>query len=324
MAKAVKISPIRHDYSGSSIETMSSSLAKKNLTRTPGTGVYFFPFREMNGKYRTGLDEKASYIQRIEDPNEREVEIEKVKQWRQEIAEGLGVEESYLSPTSEFWNYSKSKGEGDPLHVSPIKLMDTDNIFDLNDLRKKIAFCWLRVHPQIAPSMEAYNMGRCSPTVQFHVSDSDVESAVKYKKNQLVNKAIATLNAMTPTRQRQVARLMGLPVSDNTKEEMVYNMIDENIKSSAMKGGEHKGVNPINLFNRFANMKEDILRISDLVEQALRHSIYRLQDGEKVYEGSLKLSSSKEEWVRHLLDEDNQEDLIALEDKLKAKKLVAI
>jgi hypothetical protein len=47
---------------------MQSELARNNMTRVPGTGVFRYPYKELDGKYRTGLDPTAAYINRIQDP----------------------------------------------------------------------------------------------------------------------------------------------------------------------------------------------------------------------------------------------------------------
>ena len=49
------------------------------------------------------------------------------------------------------------------------------------------------------------------------------ENAIIFKKKQLINKAIVKFDSMTPEKKRKVARLLGLPVSEDTKEEIVYN-----------------------------------------------------------------------------------------------------
>ena len=50
---------------------MDGGLSQKGLTRVPGTGVFKFPYKEMDGKYRTGLDPDAAYIKRIQDKTEK-------------------------------------------------------------------------------------------------------------------------------------------------------------------------------------------------------------------------------------------------------------
>jgi hypothetical protein len=323
MGKLVKISPIKKSAANSTVQTMETGLLSKGMTRIPGTGVFKFPYKEISGKYRTGLDENAAYIQRIQDDVERKAEIDRILGWKKQLAEAFGITEDQLNPTSKFWNYTLYREGVDELHATPVKLLDQDNAFDLSIPRQLLAFAWLRVHPTIASSMQAYERGEYGPDVQWYVADDELDNSVLFKKKQVINKAIAELDSMTPTKMRKVARLMGLPISEDTKEEVVYNLLDTVIKDTEIKTGEHKGTNPIKLFNRFAHMQENILETSDLVEQAITHSVYRLQQGGKLYEGGMKIANSKSEWIEYLLNEDNQEDFIALRDKVKAKKLAA-
>ena len=52
MGKLGKISTIRRDYN-SNLQTLQSGLAAKGMTRIPGTGVFKYPYKELDGKYRT-------------------------------------------------------------------------------------------------------------------------------------------------------------------------------------------------------------------------------------------------------------------------------
>ncbi len=78
------------------------------------------------------------------------------------------------------------------------------------------------------------------------------------------------------------------------------------------------------MFNRFANMKDDLLHIKDLVKQATAHSVYRIKPNGKVYEGEYEVAKDEEDLIRFLADDDNQDELLILEGKLKTKKLAAI
>jgi len=129
---------------------------------------------------------------------------------------------------------------------------------------------------------------------------------------------------MTPEKKRKVARLLGLPVTDDSKEEVVYNQVDNILKQTEFKNGKFQGLNPIEVFNRFADMKENLLHIKDLVKQALTHSVYRLKPNGKVYEGEFEVAKDEDDLVKFLADDDNQDELITLEQKLKTKKLAAV
>jgi hypothetical protein len=301
---------------------MDSGLAQKGMTRIPGTGVFKYPYKELDGKYRTGLDPDAAYIRRIKDDTERQLEIERVTALRKKLENEIG--DIDLGPRSKFWNYGLSLSPDDQTHVQAVKLMDGDNYFDLSNAFQEIAFSWLRVHPTIASSYQAWERGEYPADTQFYVVDDEIENAVIFKKKQLINKAIVKFDSMTPEKKRKVARLLGLPVSEDSKEEVVYNLVDNVLKQTEFKNGKYSGLNPVEVFNRFADMKEALLHIKDLVKQAITHSIYRVKPNGKVYEGEFEVAKDEEDLVKFLANDDNQDELLVLEGKLKTKKLAAI
>ena len=322
MGKLGKISTIKKQYNSSQLQTMDSNLANLGMTRIPGTGVFKYPYKELDGKYRTGLDPDAGYIRRIQDSTEKELEIERVTELRDKLQSALGDVD--LGPRAKFWNYGLSTGTNDDLHVQPVKLLDGDNYFDLSLPVRELAFAWLRVHPTIASSYQAWERGEFPADTQFYVVNDDIESAIVYKKKQLINKAIVKFDSMSPEKKKKVARLLGLPVTDETKEEVVYNQVDNVLKQSEMKTGNFKGLNPVEVFNRFADMKENLLHIKDLVKQAIQHSIYRVKPNGRMYEGEFEIAKEEEELIKFLADEDNQDELLTLEGKLKSKKLASV
>lgn len=322
MGKTGKISTIKREYNSSQLQTMDSGLAQKGMTRIPGTGVFKYPYKELDGKYRTGLDPDASYIRRIQDPLERELETERVKALKTKLEYELG--DIDLGPRSNFWNYGLSTSTDDQSHVQSVKLMDGDNYFDLSVPFQEIAFSWLRVHPTIASSHQSWERGEYPADTQFYVVDDEIENAVIFKKKQLINKAIVNFDAMTPDKKKKVARLLGLPVTEETKEEVVYNQVDNMLKQTEFKNGKYSGLSPVEVFNRFANMKDDLLHIKDLVKQAVAHSVYRIKPNGKIYEGEYEVAKDEDDLIRFLADDDNQDELLILEAKLKTKKLASI
>ena len=321
MGKIGKISTIKKEYNNSQLQTMQGGLALKGMTRIPGTGVFKYPYKELDGQYRTGLDPKAAYIRRIQDPLERELETERVTELKEKLESALNAD---LGPRSTFWNYGLSTSVDDSLHVQPVKLLDGDNYFDFTLPLQELAFSWLRVHPTIASSYQAWERGEYPADIQYYVADDEIENKVMFKKKQLINKAIVKFDSMTPEKKKKVARLLGLPVSDDSKEESVYNQVDNLLKQTEFKNGKYQGLNPIEVFNRFADMKENLLHIKDLVKQAVAHSVYRVRPNGRVYEGEFEIAADEDELVKFLADEDNQDQLLVLEGKLKGKKIAAI
>ena len=322
MGKTGKISTIKREYNSSQLQTMDSGLSQKGMTRIPGTGVFKYPYKELDGKYRTGLDPDATYIKRIQDPVEKELEIERVTKLKARLENELG--DIDLGPRSKFWNYGLSTSTDDQTHVQPVKLLDGDNYFDLGVPFQEIAFSWLRVHPTIASSHQAWERGEYPADTQFYIVDDEIENAVIYKKKQLINKAIVKFDSMTPDKKRKVARLLGLPVSEDTKEEVVYNQVDNVLKQTEFKNGKYSGLNPVEVFNRFADMKENLLHIQDLIKQAIAHSVYRVKANGKIYEGEFEIAKDEQDLIKFLADDDNQDELLILESKLKTKKLASI
>ena len=322
MGKIGKISTLKKDYNNSQLQTMQGGLSLKGLTRIPGTGVFKYPYKELDGQYRTGLDPNASYIRRISDPLEREMETERVTALRDKLQAALGDVD--LGPRSSFWNYGLSTSTSDALHVQPVKLLDGDNFFDLAIPLQEVAFSWMRVHPTIASSYQAWERGEYPAETQFYVADDEIENAVLFKKKQLINKAIVKFDGMTPERKRKVARLLGLPVTDDTKEEAVYNLVDNVLKQTEFKNGKYQGLNPVEVFTRFADMKDNLLHIKDLVKQAISHSVYRAKPNGKIYEGEFEIAKDEDDLIKQLADDDNQDLLLTLEGKLKTKKLAAV
>lgn len=71
-------------------------------------------------------------------------------------------------------------------------------------------------------------------------------------------------------------------------------------------------------------MKENLLHIKDLVKQAIIHSVYRMKPNGKIYEGEFEVAKDEEALIRFLADDDNQDELLTLEQKLKTKKLASV
>src|SRR5690606_29509856 len=103
---------------------------------------------------------------------------------------------------------------------------------------------WLRVHPTIASSYQAWERGQYPAETQFFVSDEEVENAILYSKKQLINKAIVKFDDMGPDKRKKVARMLGLPISDDMKEEVVYNLVDNILKQTEFKSGQYQGLTP--------------------------------------------------------------------------------
>lgn len=327
MARTAKISPVRKEYSNT-FNTIDQQLAKNGFYRAPGSTAMFLPHKETSGKYRTGLDVDALYLNNLSE-EDKKAEIKRITEDKKRLEKALGMEGTgILDPTSPFYNFAASsetlkKKFGTDIKISPVKLGNDDMLFYLDgtDAMKEITWNWLSVSPRIAPSLEAYENKRVPSDIQYYIADDEAENKDKYKKNKAVNEAIAQFDALTPSKRKQIARLMALPVTEDTKEEVVYNLMNERLKAGEYKDGPNKGTSPVRLFAQLIKTTDDRLKVKDLVEQALTHSVYRTGVNGKIMEGELVASPSKEDMVEHLLKTENQIELIALEKKLNNKKI---
>ena len=320
MAKMGKISIIPKDYSDA-FPTMEKSLRDRGLSRAPSTLQMKFPYKDLNGKYRTGIDENAPYIRKLIeiDPQEGLRQQKAVKEIREDLQKRSGI--SDLTPSSDYYNYTSNRPGA---HVQPVKLIDGDNLFNLDDVWEAITYYWLKAHPTIASSLQAYERGEYPPETCYFVNDDDVESAILYKKKKTANDAATAFGSWSLEKRRKVARLLDLPVTDDTKEEVVYNMVDNLLKLSQISSGIHKGMDPIRVFGAYANLDDNTLYVKDLVEQLFSHHIYKEKKGGRIYEGELERFKSKDELIDHLMEDTNQEDLLDLERKLRAKKMANV
>lgn len=312
-----RIISVKLEPSNSSVQTMAHALAKKGKGRVPGTGISVLPKRENNNTYRTGIDENAPSIYRIPDIKLRDATQKQVREMRERLQTACNIPD--LTPTSPYWDYSKWNAI-DQNHVILEKLLDGENIYSFDNPFKELTFRWLSVHPFVAPSREAWERGDSGPNVMFYVYDEQAENEVTYKRKQEINSAVVKLNQASPDKRKKVAKLLGLGVADNSTESVVYNILDNSIKETEFKDGKYKGMTPVRMFNTFMDMQGKTLDIKYIINEAIHYNLFRVrQDG--IYEGALKVSDSEENLASSLSDHSKQEDLIALEEKVKNKKL---
>lgn len=320
MGKIGIIATIPLQEGGNSFE---SALAAAKLTRMPGTGRMMLPYREKTREYRTGLDENAAYIKKIADPTVREIEKRRVAAEREKLETALNLPGG-LGPTCEFYNISTWSPTGkNKFVVEPYKLIEGDNYFDLEDPLSAVTYAWLRVHPQVAPSMERYRSGEF-PEAQFYVKDDELEQEILYREKTEISRALRVLEELSLEKRKKVARQCALAVSDDDKESTVYNILHAHINAGLLRNGPFEGMKGVEVFNRYTTMPDDILHVKDLIKQAVTHSIYRMDQYGRIFEGQVKMADDESRFVEFLLDDKNQEKLLDLEDRLKAKKSIML
>jgi hypothetical protein len=319
MGKIGKISIIKKDYNDQ--YSVEGSLASRGRYKYPTTGHRIVPYKEKNGSYRTGLDENALYIAKMP-PEEQKIEKARVKAEKARLEETYG--KGFFDPRAPYYVNMFDSQYGTSTRAKILLLTDGDTIFNLDDPEQAATYAWARVHEDVAPSYQHWLRGDVSSSdVQFYVNDENEEAEVAYKKSSAINKAIIKMENLSLGEKRKVARLMGLPITDESPENLVYSELDKVIRSTEVTYGKHKGRSSIDLFNTFANMKKENLQLHDFVHQLFTHSVYRIASG-KVMDGQVKVFDSEDDLIEFLVDPKNQTEYFALEERLKAKKSIHI
>lgn len=323
MAKIGKISPIKRKFETEAGSTISSALSQHGRTRIPGTKRGITPYREKNGEYRTGLDPEAIYIARMTQEEAAQERI-RVKELRDELERLTGLD---LSPRSDYYSKMFSNPDEAEARAVYVKLDDTQNIFNLDDPQDAITYAWLRVHPDIAPSFNAWSTGQSSyrcphiSSCQFFVDDVDFEAEMKFTKTQQINKAIELLQLMSPERQYKVAKLLTLPIGAGARPSLVYNALDEYIKETNVRGKRDTNVKT---FTDIAQMADANLEVRFKIKEALDYQVYRREKLGKIMEGTITIADNEEELVTLLTSKKGQEDYLALIKKVENAKIVSI
>lgn len=296
--------------------TYRGSLADYNMTRFPGTFNTIFPHRDADGSYRTGLDPNASYIKQIGNETERNQEIQRVTDYRDRAQAFFG--DLNLGSRSDFYLKMTDDLSGTYERCPIAKLKDGDNIFNLNKPEDLLMYAYLRVHPNIAPSLAAVDSGGYTHS-NYYVNDDEHESEVSSKKKRSINKAIGILDTLTTEKMKRIGRQLGLPFTDDTTENTVYNSLDNFIKESDKKGASQNA----DMFVKFCEMKDENLAIQDIVKQAILYGVLRKDKEGKIFRGKNHFAADESNAVVYLTASENIDDLNSIEEELKIKKMKA-
>jgi len=299
--------------------TLSGSLISNGFLRAPGSALFLSPVREKDGSYRTGLDENAEYIKYLSS-GEQEIEKARVKSWREKCENYFHVP---LGPRDKFYT-DMFLGKKDQTYCPFYKLHPKEEmVFDLEDPEQLIIFAYLRVHDKyVAPSFDSFQMGKVKDPalVSYYVKDQEVETSVSYKKNQEMNKAIAALENMSTGKRRSVARVLGLGVGETSTPEFVYNTLNAFIKQGVLEQGYYKGKKALELFMSFNEMKDDNLKVLDMISLCIEMNILRQERTGIIKKGDEVLGANKEKAAEYLLSSEGRDMGIALRAELDQKK----
>lgn len=327
-----KVLPIPKQFDPNKRST-ANSLLQKGYNRQPGAKNTIYPVRLSDGRYLTGLDEDAPHVLSIKDDAARKAEIASIKERRARLERQTGLK---LGPRSLFYSkisqadpqsgiYNDPRTGDSTKVASAVRLTDGENVFNFADPFQEIAFLWVSLHPNVAPSLEAWKKGaddegnRVSPSVQFYVQNPEKEANVLYKEKMEILSASNTLKNGSVEQRKKWAKLLGLLVSDSDREQEVLIALDDFIKSGEVKSGEYKGYRAVPLFNTISTLKDNLLNTKALIKDAITLGVYKLKN-KVVFEGDYQVAEDTDMLLKHLVSSAGQEDYIALEEKVNNKK----
>jgi hypothetical protein len=296
------------------------SLKIKKRTRIPGAGVYVSPVVDDALRTLTGLDEDATKIRLISSPEAREKEQKALKELRERLQDRTGFDLTATRTGNLAASLSNSPYYREVEENGGFRLTDGDNVFDMSKAIDVINFKWLCETTIIAKSLDDAKSGKYYPgTVLFYVYEEDAEAKQTYQRVQKQDAAFVLLSQLSPQKRRQVGRLMGLGLPDTAIDEVVYTKIRDYISLPATSTAK----DPLNVFNKWAQLSDEMIDIEHLVRELLDKRIIRLY-GDTVKQGETTLAKSLEAFKNNLLDPGNQEELESLKDKLKNSTLASV
>jgi hypothetical protein len=309
MDKIVKIKPLpkkggQHQF------TLQSSLRRGGLSRVPGTVVTLTPYYDQNfKKYWTGLDEEFKKINSIPDEKEREKEKERIKRLRVILEEETGLD---LTARSDYYRNISSPKE--PNSRVGYSLKDGENIFNLAIPEQYITFLWLSNHPEVAPSLQAWEKGLCPSHINWYVENIVEERELKVSKKKEQNRAAVGLENTSDNKRRKIGIIIGdLGITSRTAAEDVYNILDDYIKTEGV------GTKYIDTFNTLTSLSDDIIEARYLVKSLMQEGLVRKFVGGIVRECETcpAIAQSEEELELKFSDPAEQDLYISYSEKLK-------
>lgn len=191
----------------------STGLSKHGKSRMPGCIDTFMAGVTTDGRYITGLDEKAPNV-----PKDYEA---KIKELRESLQNTLGVD---LSPFSKFW-------ETFEVTISS----DFDKVLSESSPRDMIAYRMLIANRHVAPTIEHLDNPLFYDTL-YYFENEELKDKEKVTTRQLKDEAIVELHKMKDNKDKMVLYgqyLEGIKYDDKLVARTLYDMLRSYIETSA-------------------------------------------------------------------------------------------
>ena len=208
-----------------------------------------------------------------------------------ELEKALRLKEGSLDKNSTYWK------------DYVVHIHDRELELDLNIPKDLLDYKILCNSPKVAKSLKAHLAGD-SPKAVYYIQNFEEEAKTENVEVQVKKKAWKKFATMTIADMKQVLKLMGRN-ADTATDEIVENTLSGIIENTPEE------------FNKIVGLDNFKTRL--LIEDLLHKNLLRKVGSKYLYADDV-IGYTLDEAIQYLNDPKNQEILITLQEKLKAKK----
>lgn len=252
-----------------------------------------------DGRWITGLDEKARSILAIRDQAERLKKQEEVKAERESLEELTNLD---LSGKSTFWDDFF-------VEINPRKPLDMSVPMD------RIAYHVILASNDVAPNLkETLNMDYFNAKYYIARKHEDVSDKVSKKKKKAEADAAMLELLKTPDKAVLIGKYLGLPVSISTPYDNMFDIYSQKLDLDA---AGNTGF--IDKFNDALKKSPEELNVKLIFDEGVKFNVIRLTEG-YYQRGSITYGKSIAEAIKFLSDIKNQGELLSVQDEVENKR----
>ena len=270
-------------------------LDKHNRSKLPGTFEQVYPAKGFDGRWITGIDEKALTVNSIQDPELKEQRKQEILAIRMELESLINVD---LSATNDkFW-------EG-------FKITLRDN-FTLNfsNPQDKLKYYVLISNGYAAPELGVVNSPDYANT-KYYVSRKDEETTERVVSRKTKDEARSKLFKLAEDYQKLVLigrYLLGARrIKDGMKEDTIYEELSLFIDNP-------KETSNVTLFLDAMSKNVDELQYKLVVDEALRVGIIKIRDG-YYQRGNATYGKNLKEVIQYLSSVEHANEFASLKEE---------
>jgi hypothetical protein len=276
----------------------SIGLDKYNRSKFPKVFEIMQPGRTPDGRWVTGLDDKAISLNQIKDPVLQAQRREEIRELREELERLTNLD---LSATSKYWESYF------------VKIVDKLALnFDLaND---RIKYYVLLANEYAAPELEARNNPDLVNT-KFYVHRTETEEGSKAIKSKERDKAIANLYNMSENQDKLTLigkYVLGTKVKNGMSSNSIYNILRDHLAND-------KDGTIVRKFNDATSKTIEELQYKLVIDDAVAKHVIRIREG-YYQRGNATYGKSMKEVVKYLSSPENANEFASIKEELEEKR----